>query len=241
MQLEEYIFKRQSCRDYKETKLSEETLNSIKLFIESTKKLDNSIRTDYAIVEKDMIKTVLPWRSPYYIALFSEEKDNYLENIGFIFQQLDLYLHSINLASCWLGLASLNSRYTGKHDLKEIIVIAFGEAKHSNTRSIEDFKRKSLAEISDIADEKLKPAQYAPSAVNGQPWYFEHRTDGTISVYSKKQNFIKRKILGNTNRIDVGIALAHLYVAYTDDFTFDPDGEHSIIKGYEYIGNCTLG
>ncbi len=35
----------------------------------------------------------------------SENTEGYLMNIGFIFQQMDLYLSSIGLGSCWLGMA----------------------------------------------------------------------------------------------------------------------------------------
>ena len=38
------------------------------------------------------------------ILLYSEEKENYLMNIGYLGEQLDLYLASLNIGSLWFGL-----------------------------------------------------------------------------------------------------------------------------------------
>ena len=53
--------------------------------------------------------------------------------------------------------------------------------KHAENRC------KRLSKISDIEDERLIPAQLAPSAINSQPWYFKHTSDG-FDVYQIKQN-----------------------------------------------------
>ena len=63
------------------------------------------------------------------------------------------------------------------------------------------------------------PAQLAPSAINSQPWYFKHTDDG-FDVYQLKQNIFKRQILKKLNSIDVGIVLAHMYVANENTFEF---------------------
>lgn len=107
------------------------------------------------------------------------------------------------------------------------------------TRNREDFKRKSLSKISDFEDEKLIPAQLAPSAINSQPWYFKHNSNG-FDVYNVKQNVIKRKILGKWNPIDVGIALAHMYVANENTFEFNVKINFENLKGYSYIGSFKI-
>ena len=106
------------------------------------------------------------------------------------------------------------------------------------TRDISGFKRKSLADISDYADDRLKPAQMAPSAINMQPWFFKHTDDG-FDVYQVKQNFLKRPIV-KWNPIDVGIALAHMYVANEKTFEFYLNSGFDKLDGHIYVGSIKI-
>ena len=118
-----------------------------------------------------------------------------------------------------------------------VITIAFGKS-NDLTRDISQFKRKGLSEISDSEDERLIPAQLAPSAVNSQPWYFKHTDDG-FDVYKVRHNIVKRKILGKWNDVDIGIALSHLYVSNPETFEFEVKNKKDL-KGYEYIGSLKI-
>ena len=116
------------------------------------------------------------------------------------------------------------------------MMIAFGHPKGKALRdSKTDFKRKPLLEISDMKDERLEPARFAPSSVNSQPWYFAHDED-MIHVYCRHKGLLN-KTLGNTNQLDVGIALAHMYVANKDTFSFKKLDQHKDIKNCTYIGS----
>lgn len=49
----------------------------------------------------------------YFILLYSEKKDNYLQNIGYIGEQLDLFLPSLNIGCLWsvsVNLMSLDTK-----------------------------------------------------------------------------------------------------------------------------------
>lgn len=241
MNQKETIFKRQSCRTYSQTQLDEETIEEIINFIKQTKPLNKNIKWDYDLVTNNEVKSLLRWDAPHYLLLFSEEKENYKENIGFIFQQLDLYLQSRNIGSCWLGMVSPNSNYKNKNrELKFIITISFGKPATTTHRKIEEFNRKTLEEITDTPDEKLKPAQYAPSATNSQPWYFTHNNDGTYNIYRKNFGFIKKRTIGKWNPIDIGITLAHLYITNKETFNFHIEENPSEKKGYTYEGTFEL-
>ena len=93
--------------------------------------------------------------------------------------------------------------------------------------------------ISDMEDERLIPARLAPSAINSQPWYFKHVDDG-FDVYQKKQNIVKRQVLKKWNPIDVGIALAHMYVANENTFEFYKKTDFENVKGYTYTGSIKI-
>lgn len=235
MKIEELIYKRKSHRKYSDKELSEEILNKIIEYSKTLKSLDNKIKTDIKIVSKKEVTTILPWKSPYYIEIFSEEKDNHLMNVGFKYQQLDLYIQSLGLGSCWIGMGkpSNNKKY---NNMKFIIMFSLGYSEEEK-KYREKFKRKDILEISDIEDKALEGARHAPSAVNGQPWYFVHE-DNKIHVYREKQNTLKNVMYGYMNKIDIGIALSHIYLENKSTFKYLGEINHPEKDGYIYM--CTI-
>ena len=230
MNLVNQIYVRKSCRKYVDDTID---MAPIHEFISNVKSLNEGISYRYEILTKDKLNLKTRWSAPYYLALYSEKKENYLENIGFIFQQVSLFLQSIGIGSCWVGMASVKNK-----DPEFIIAIAFGKS-NDLTRDMSKFKRKSLANISDFEDDRLKPAQLAPSAINSQPWFYKHSSDG-FDVYQIKQNIIKRQILKKWNPIDIGISLAHMYVANEETFEFEIKDDFEDIRGYNYVGSIKI-
>lgn len=241
MDLKEIIYKRKSTRKYKEELVGEDTLQKINEFFVNTKPLYSDIKVRIEIINKENVKCILSWKSEQVIAIFSEEKEGYLENIGFIFQQIDLYLQYLGLGSCWLGMGKLDSSIKGsiKDNLKFVIMLAFGYPKEELYRKMNDFKRLPLSKISDFEDGRLEPAQLAPSSVNSQPWYFVHDND-LIHTYLVKHSLLSKMALGEMNQIDVGIALAHMYVANPETFEYFKLGNINDIKSGKYIGSFKI-
>ena len=208
--------------------------NLVKKAVLNAKPLNEDIEYYYKIFKKDEVNLKTRWSAPYYLAVYSKRKDNYLENIGFVFQQVCLYLQKEGIGNCWVGMASLKEKNSDF-----VIAISFGKS-NDMIRSREKFKRKDLSEISDMVDDRLSPAQLAPSAINSQPWYFKHSGD-SIDVYQVKQNFLKRQILKKWNPIDVGIALAHLYVSNPDSFEFFIKNDFENNDNGYYVGSIKIG
>ena len=229
MDLESQIYVRKSCRKYLDDEID---MTPIKEFIPKAKVLNSDIDYSYKILTKDELSIRTRWKAPYYLALYCEKKENYGVNLGFIFQQLSLYMQSIGIGNCWVGMANVKQK-----DPNFVITIAFGKSDDL-TRDLSKFKRRSLSEISDMEDERLIPAQLAPSAVNSQPWYFKHTDDG-FDVFKAKHNIVKQKIIGKWNDIDMGIALSHLYVSNPDTFEFEFKNKADI-KGYTYFGSVKI-
>jgi len=144
---------------------------------------------------------------------------------------LDLYLQTLGLGVCWLGMGRMNPKTTTDVDgMKFVIMLAFGHPRVDQLRhDPKDFKRKSMEKITDQADPRLEPARLAPSAVNSQPWYFIHDGD-TIHVYCSRKGY----------RLDAGISLAHLYIANEENFCFFKGDHITELPGYIYIGSVTL-
>ena len=230
MNLEEQIYVRKSCRNYLDDEFD---MAFIYEFMSKVKVLNKNINFHYDILLKEEVKLRTKWSAPYYLAIYSEKKENYKENVGFVFQQLSLFLQSHGIGSCWVGMGSVK-----EDNPNFIILIAFGKSDNMS-RDVESFKRKDLSKISDFEDEKLIPAQLAPSAINSQPWYFKH-TDEGFDVFLTKKNFLKRQVLKKWNRIDMGIALAHLYVANEDTFEFEIKSGIKEKRGHKYVGSVKI-
>ena len=243
MNLTEMIYRRKSVRSFTNGLVSDEILNRIEEFVASAKPLYPEIKVKMEIVPRNQVKCICPWTTQQLITIFSEDKPGYLENVGFIFQQLDLYIQSIGIGTCWLGMGTLTAEDVFEKQrqdgLKYVMMIAFGHPKGKALRDGKtDFKRKPLGEISDLEDERLEPARLAPSSVNSQPWYFAHE-ENVIHVYCMHKGLLN-KTLGNTNQLDVGIALAHMYVANKDTFSFKKLDQHNNKKDCTYIGSFCI-
>ena len=234
----EMIYKRKSCRSFTGTPVADSKLKKIRAL--NMKPLYPDIKVHWEIVPREQVKCICPWTTPQVITIYSEKKYGFLENVGFLFQQLDLQLQCLGLGVCWLGMGRLNSQSARQIDGMEfVIMLAFGYPNGNALRKdTVEFKRKALAEISDWEDPLLEPARLAPSSVNSQPWYFTHEDD-VIHVYCTQKGILKQA-LNEMNQIDIGIALAHLYITAPETFhSFEADS-YSAVKGYKYITSIII-
>ena len=234
MTLNEMIYHRKSCRSFTGKPVDAEMIGKILSF--EPKPLYPHINVRMDIVSRDKVRCICPWTTPQLITIYSEEAEGYLENIGFLFQQMDLYLQTLGLGVCWLGMGRMNPKTTTQVEgMKFVIMLAFGHPKGDHLRhDLKGFKRKSMEQITDKADPRLEPARLAPSSVNSQPWYFVHEADA-IHAYCTTKG-----LAGYMNRIDMGIALAHLYVANPETFRFFHTDSPPERKGLHYMGSVTL-
>ena len=229
MTLNEMIYHRKSCRSFTNVPVDAATIETIKAF--PMKPLYPEIKVHWDIVPRNQVKCICPWTTPQLITIYSEESDGYLENIGFLFQQMDLYLQTLGLGVCWLGMGRMNPKTTTQVEgMKFVIMLSLGHPKGDQLRhDLKSFKRKSMEQVTDKPDPRLEPARLAPSAVNSQPWYFTHEGD-TIHVHCSKKG----------SRLDIGIALAHLFVSNEETFRFFKAEHMADLPGYRYMVSVTL-
>ena len=159
MTLNEMIYHRKSCRSFTGHPVDAEMIEKILTFDRKPLYPDIKVRMD--IVTRDKVKCICPWTTPQLIAIYSEEADGYLENIGFLFQQMDLYLQTLGLGVCWLGMGRMNPKTTTEVEgMKFVIMLAFGHPKcHQLRQDLKGFKRKTLEKI---ADWPLPPSTASP-------------------------------------------------------------------------------
>lgn len=246
--LYETIFKRKSIRNYDLKPLDQNTLTEIKNHLNALEPLYEDIKIEFKIIGTDDVKRRIMKKAPHYIAVFSENKEGYLTNAGFMLQQMDLYLSAIEIGTCWQGIPKPKKEVLEGSDLEFVILLAFGKATEPLYRTnISEFKRKSLKDISDVqgADEMVEAVRLAPSAGNSQPWFFSG-DENLIHAYSIKPGFIRGIMAKKWIPIDVGIGFYHLKLAAEHfgsktEIVFDKTAPDYSSKGYEYIISLKIG
>ena len=139
------IFKRKSFHIFRDiASINPAELKSIEDKYNTFTPLIDGIKTAIRVVPAD--KTTCKRGQEYCILLYSEKKENYLQNIGYIGEQLDLYLASLGIGALWFGIGKPDEQnYNG---LDYVIMIAI--AKVANDKFRKDMfksKRKPLDEI----------------------------------------------------------------------------------------------
>ena len=89
--LYEMIFKRKSIRQYDLTPLDGHTLAEVMAHTGALKPLYDDIKIEVKLLSQKDVKSLVQAKAPHYLAVFSENKDGYLTNVGFILQQMDLF------------------------------------------------------------------------------------------------------------------------------------------------------
>lgn len=240
------IFKRKSVRKYNMNSLSADRLDEIKEYAENLSPVIQDIKYQFVFLGPGDVKNIMPIKAPRYICIYSEKKDGYLMNAGYLLQQVDLFLSAGSMGSCWLGMAKPNGDIPAqKNGLDYVIMLAFGDTDENIHReNISQFRRNSLSEITNIKDSEqlLEPVRLSPSASNTQCWYFSGSLQDIV-VSRKKLNLIKASLYGKMNQIDIGIALCHLelsldHMGKTAEFDFRTKAE--VPEGREFMARVKV-
>lgn len=217
----ETIFKRKSFHLFRNTgndKIDNEELEQIKEAYNSFEKLYPDIKTDIRIVPA--YKVNFKRDAEYCILIYSEIKDNYLMNAGYIGEQLDLYLVKHNIGSLWFGIGKPDEpMYDG---LSYVIMIAIHKINDESLFRKDMFKskRKPLEEIWEGDTLSVAEiARFAPSACNTQPWFIKNEGD-TLKIFrykkAGKRGIMPAKAVAYYNRIDMGIFLCILEICMAE-------------------------
>ena len=210
------IFKRKSFHLFRHSGELRISTNDIANIVETYKSfipLCPDIRTAIRIVSGD--ETSCKRGQEFCVLFYSEKKDDYLRNIGYLGEQLDLYLVSKNIGTLWFGIGKTEEPSFEGLDFVIMMAMAKIDDEKKFRKDMFKSKRKSDDEIwiGDRINEVTDMIRFAPSACNTQPWIVEH-IDTTLNVYRfKKQG--KRGIMPADkvtffNQIDIGIFLCFL-------------------------------
>ena len=214
-ELYENIFKRKSFhlfRNIGDEHITDEELKDIENYFSKLKPLDSSIKVKMKIVNKGAI---CHRGQEYCILFYSEKKENYLQNIGYIGEQLDLYLVSKNIGTLWFGIGKVKEKQLDDLDFVIMIAIAKVDSKDKFRKDMYKSKRKEISEIwnGDSYLDIANIVRFAPSACNTQPWLVE-ASDKKLKVYryrkEGKRGIMPKNMVIYYNQIDIGIFLCFL-------------------------------
>ena len=207
------IFKRKSFHLFRDIEeIRQDELECIESEFRRCKPLFPETKVDMKIVPAN--QTTCKRGQEYCILLYSEKKDSYLSNIGYIGEQLDLYLASLNIGALWFGIGKTDEpEYNG---LDFVIMIAIAKMPQNKFRKdMLKSKRKPLYEVwhGEHYCNIGNIARFAPSACNTQPWIVEAVQDSlSVFRYKKpgKRGIMPAAMVTHYNRIDIGIFLLFL-------------------------------
>ncbi len=240
------IFKRKSFhlfRNVGSDKISNSELEDIKQAFENFDRLYPEIKTAIRILPAARVN--FKRDAEYCILIYSENKDNYLMNAGYIGEQLDLYLVHHNIGSLWFGIGKPDIKtYAG---LDYVIMIAIHKVNNQSLFRKDMFKAKRkpldeiwLGETSGVAE----TARFSPSACNTQPWFVKNE-NGIITVSRYKQpgkrGIMPANAVSYYNRIDLGIFLCILelcmaknHIEFERTLFVDDGADREYTKSAEY-------
>ena len=206
------VYKRKSVRKYR-GQLTQEELTQVKAYLQQLRPLTPETKVEFDIVRcKD---TNCKLNGEYCLLVYSEETNLWLANVGYMLEQWDLYLSTLNIGVCWYGMGKVAENE--RNGLKYGIMLCFGKCGADEFRKdASEFNRKKASEIwKGATDVKLAEiVRLAPSAVNSQPWKVE-QSGNTLKVYRVKGNtpLLSAVLFKHWNKVDIGIFLAFLEVA----------------------------
>lgn len=254
MELYDAIFYRKSTRSYSNKKIKDSLMGNVKVVCNNINYLNSELNIKaHAIDRGHLIHFLLGKKckinAPHYILITSNKGEDYLQNIGFVGEDIVLKLTSLGLATCWI------ENDLRREDIEEFVelqefdddeerdlklehpyaIIAFGypektkELFRSKKSKIDREKVKDFTKRVDKQWwEVLEAVRYAPSIRNEQPWRFYSDKRG-FHLYEEKQ----KKSIINDSKISIGIALKHFDIACKKH---NIDIEYSKIEAKKRIG-----
>ena len=227
-------------RKFSEKKLSQEEFAKVEAYLKQAKPLLPDVKVEYQIVPCK--ETNCKFNAEYCLLVYSEETDLWLANIGYVLEQWDLYLTTLNVGVCWYGMGKVDE--AERNGLKYGIMLAFGKNDEADFRKdVGEFNRKKSNEFWNLADGESAErcvadiARLAPSAVNSQPWKVVEEGN-VLKIYREKSKVpvLSSILFKHWNKVDIGIFLTFLEIAlesqgYTFERTLHPDtdGKKSVL------------
>lgn len=206
----ELIKQRHSVRQYLEKPIDAETTEKInaeiaRLNAESGLHMQFFTETDG--VFGSFASRLIGWRYvPNFVAMIGKDSPELEETCGYYGEQLVIYLQSLGLNTCWVGMfkpEGVKGEMGSNERVVVTIVVGYGANQGKQHRS------KSVSEVTDVADMSesfragVECALLAPTAVNQQRFFFTIENGKPVA---------RVKSRGPLVNVDLGIVKYHFEV-----------------------------
>jgi len=242
-ELYDSMFARKSVRKFDPAPLGADILGELTAFMNDLVPMHGEIALEHVIVPGNDVRSPFRPKPPHYILIFSEPKEGYLVNAGFMMQQVDLFLSHRGIGSCWQLIPRPTKHGRQSSSLDYIIAMAIGSpAEPVHRQSRDEFDRKPNEKITSISgmNEIMDAVRLAPSGMNTQPWFFTGDATGMLHAYCTKLNPLLKLVIHKMDEVSVGIAICHAWIAISHlgnvpEFLIDETARDNPPKGYYYI------
>lgn len=239
MNLYEAIENRISVRKYENELFNQQMLDDIRKLLSNVEPLYDGIKIRLEFLSGQSLGLGFLFgaakiKAPYSIAIVSEQKEGYMQNAGFVGEQVVLGLTDKGIGTCWLGTFDADMVKEAVHlRPREVItnLIAVGypyrqkNFRNGILRAAVGKRRKSISEIvffrewgKSSADflktvpalgKSLQMAIMAPSGGNRQPVAVVLQKKFILVFVKNKKN---GQVINPWAEMDAGIFMSHIYL-----------------------------
>ena len=217
MTLLEAVSARHSVRKYIDKELSADIIAALQDKIEECNKVGN-LNIQLVQNETRAFTGMLSYGQfsgvKNYLVMVGKKSKDLDERVGYYGEQLVLFVQTLGLNTCWVGLSyrKVPEAYNVGKDEKLVCMIALG---YGETQGV-SHKIKDIEDVSNASDitpswfkKGVEAALLAPTAVNQQKFSFEHvGMKNNCHQIRAKKGF---SMIGYT-KIDLGIAKYHFEI-----------------------------
>ncbi|SET60539.1 nitroreductase family protein [[Clostridium] polysaccharolyticum] len=245
------IFARKSVKSFKSDSVSDRSISQILNFANYIKDTEGKNSVNFEVWSWNEKKGVSEHRflvkAPYYLVISASCVQDCFMNLGFVYEQIALYLTTKNLGSCFAGLKK--EKKPGSEQDKVIVFLGFGISFHGSAylkrqrmlplEHVCIFKDKADPNIRDM----ISAAVLAPSRSNSQPWRFLV-VKNRIHVFCKKDRLsFKSSAVEWYHEFAIGMMLANFLIAseelwYNTEIVKSENIAEKQLKNNSYM--CTI-
>ena len=262
----ETMLARKSVRSYDGRPIEAETLEKVKGFADQIQNpFGIPVRFVFLDAKEEGLSSPVLTGEPLYVAGKVDKVPYGDVAFGFAMEELLLFAWSLGLGSVWIGGTMKRELFekaagleagermpcvsplgyaAGKRSLRETImrrgVGADGRLPGERLFFDGDFSTPLAGKALEPWGEVLELVRWAPSAVNKQPWRLVLR-EGRFHFYLKHDKGYVSEVVGDLQKIDMGIALCHFVLGAKamgrESAVAVEDPRIPVPEGMEYIAS----
>ncbi|MGD9570184.1 MAG: nitroreductase family protein [Sedimentibacter sp.] len=173
MEYKDLIARMKSVRNYKKDAISSEIIQKLGDYYHKSKRLVEDIEIETMLKNRDEVYEQLKNHAgyndimldaPHYLIFLSEEKDHYIENVGYAAQDTRLKAYELGVGSCFITISNeeeTKERLNIKSDKKLTAIIALGFDDNKNKSIVENVSeynpsKASVSIVEDNVSERLR-------------------------------------------------------------------------------------